>query len=464
MVVTPAGPHAPEGLAQSVVAKLGEVGVNARVDDAPGDQDDGLILLAGVGADGGYAQSQALHARAFEMAKTLAPRLQQSDGFLVTVQQSGASFGMRDLPADQAWLGGLTGLVKTAAREWPQAGLKALDVDTAGASAEDLAQRIVSELLQGGDEREVALPAAGERLALRALEARQENPGAFPLQPHDFLVVSGGARGITPDILAALTRHTPLRLLLLGRTPVEEEPAALAQAGDETALKRALFAQAGARGETVTPQQIGAQTASILAQRQIRATLESLRAAGAEARYVAADIADVAAVGAALDAARAQWGPVAGVIHAAGVLADKRIADKTLDQFNRVFATKVDGLHTLLTVTQNDPLKVICLFSSVAAREGNPGQCDYAMANEVLNKVAQAEAQRRGGACVVKSINWGPWDGGMVDAGLRRHFHSQGIGLIPLTEGARFLVDELRCSQGDAVEVVVGARGTDAHD
>ena len=36
----------------------------------------------------------------------------------------------------------------------------------------------------------------------------------------------------------------------------------------------------------------------------------------------------------------------------------------------------------------------------------NPGQADYAMANEVLNKVAEAEAVRRGPGCPVKSIGW----------------------------------------------------------
>ena len=83
-----------------------------------------------------------------------------------------------------------------------------------------------------------------------------------------------------------------------------------------------------------------------------------------------------------------------------------------------------------------------CLFSSVAARGGNSGQADYAMANEVLNKVAAAEARRRTG-CRVVAIGWGPWDGGMVTPALRSHFQARGIALLGLAAGAEAFVREL---------------------
>ncbi|WP_410959140.1 KR domain-containing protein, partial [Salmonella sp. 6084] len=87
---------------------------------------------------------------------------------------------------------------------------------------------------------------------------------------------------------------------------------------------------------------------------------------------------------------------------------------KTLDGYDRVFETKVGGLCALLDATAGDSLKLVCLFSSVAARSGNVGQSDYAMANEILNKVALAEQARRGPGCLVRALGWGPWDSGMV--------------------------------------------------
>jgi len=283
----------------------------------------------------------------------------------------------------------------------------------------------------------------------------------MPLEPGDVVVASGGARGVTAATLIELARQARPYLVLLGRTPLAEEPAACRGVEGDAALKRALLDAARAAGQRVTPAALGGQVRGILSGREIRATLAAIEAAGGGARYVAVDVTDRAALGAALVAVRAEIGPVRGVVHGAGVLADKFIADKTDDQFDRVFDTKVEGLRALLDATAGDPLKVIAPFSSVAARSGNQGQCDYAMANEILNKVAAAEAARRGPGCVARSIGWGPWEGGMVTPALKARFESMGVPLIPLDVGARMFVDELRAGAAD-VEVVIGGAPRDA--
>jgi NAD(P)-dependent dehydrogenase (short-subunit alcohol dehydrogenase family) len=195
---------------------------------------------------------------------------------------------------------------------------------------------------------------------------------------------------------------------------------------------------------------------SLLAAREVQATLERLRAVGCQAQYVTVDVRDEPAVVAAVERVRAQWGPISAVVHGAGVLDDRLLADKSPGQFDPVFDTKVLGLRALLRATRTDPLRAIAIFSSVAARSGNAGQADYAMANEVLNKVAAAEARRRGPSCLVRSLNWGPWEGGMVSAALRARFAERGVSLIGEEAGARMLLDELHDRNG-WVEVVLGA-------
>ena len=100
------------------------------------------------------------------------------------------------------------------------------------------------------------------------------------------------------------------------------------------------------------------------------------------------------------------------------------------------------------------------LFSSVAGRYGNRGQCDYAAANEVLNKVAQYEKQKRGNSCLVKSINWGLWDGGMVTPELKALFLQRNIHIIPQALGVKFFMTELLDKENSDVEVVYGGQLT----
>ena len=150
-----------------------------------------------------------------------------------------------------------------------------------------------------------------------------------------------------------------------------------------------------------------------------------------------------------------------GLVHGAGVLADALLEDRRdAAQLDRVLDTKVRGLAALLRATDADPLAWICLFSSAAARAGNAGQADYAMANEILNKVAAAEARRRGDHTRVVSLGWGPWDGGMVTPALAQHFASRGIGLIPLEDGAAAFVREAEAPPAGPVSAEVLLGGT----
>jgi NAD(P)-dependent dehydrogenase (short-subunit alcohol dehydrogenase family) len=216
-----------------------------------------------------------------------------------------------------------------------------------------------------------------------------------------------------------------------------------------------------ARGASPDLAQISNQAAEILAAREIRQTLEALRRAGSLVMYLNTDVSDPGSVARALDEVRNHWGPITGLVHAAGVLADKRIEDKTEEQFRRVFATKVAGMHALLTATATDPLDLIVCFSSVAARYGNTGQCDYAAANEVINQLAAVEARRRGTRCLIRSIGWGPWEGGMVTPALASQFTKRGVELIPLAAGARHFVREIGASNIGVEVLIAAGAGTD---
>src|SRR5262249_1046871 len=163
----------------------------------------------------------------------------------------------------------------------------------------------------------------------------------------------------------------------------------------------------------------------VLAGREIRGTLDRIATAGGRATYSSVDVRDATAVAKVIADARRTAGPITGVIHGAGILADRKIEDQTIEQFEGVYPTNVRGLRALLAATEHDPLKLLALFSSSTGRFGRAGQAAYAAANEALNKFAQCEARRRPG-CRLVAVNWGPWQGGMVTPTLRRVFAAEG--------------------------------------
>jgi acyl transferase domain-containing protein len=446
------------GIAEALQSALIARGADCMIASAPAGECSKIIFLGGLTKAEGPPSALPLHLAAFRAAKLLAASAQAQSGLFVTVQDTGGRFGLAGQADARAWHAGLAGIAKTVAKCFPGISAKAVDIERGGRNAKAIAEAIAGELYTGAFELEVGLDKAGGRWVPTLLspdEAPSPTEAAPALDDGAVIVVSGGARGVTAACIEALARAYRPRFLILGRSPLAEEAPSLADAESDAAIKRILMDEARARGETLKPAELGRRTASILAAREVRACLATLAAFGSEALYVSADVRDATQVAGALEQARGQWGPITGLIHAAGVIADKRIAEKTEGQFTDVFETKVAGLANLLAATRGDPLRFIVAFSSVAGRFGNVGQIDYAAANEVLNKVAQAEARRRGETCRVLSLNWGAWDGGMVSPELARHMQAARVELIPLKAGADFLLTRLTQPVASAVELVV---------
>lgn len=270
-------------------------------------------------------------------------------------------------------------------------------------------------------------------------------------------VVSGGARGITARCVERLAAFYQCKFVLLGRSAQEADPAWASGANDEAALKKAAMDDLKNRGEKPTPAAVQQMSQRVLAQREIAGTLATIQSSGGAPEYHSVDITDAEGVKRALADAESRLGKITGIIHGAGNLADKLIENKTQKDFETVYAAKVQGLENLLAAVPAEQLEHLVLFSSVAGFYGNIGQADYAIANEVLNKAAHAY-KKQNPQCHVISINWGPWDAGMVTPQLKAYFEQHNIKVIPVEVGAHMLIEELENVPGDeAVQVVIGS-------
>ena len=469
-------------LSACVVALLKQKGFRARLIAAnrverikEPEELDGLILMAPDSQQEGHQEKFIFDA--FRLLRLCSRGLRnmgrKGTSIMVTVSRNDGDFGLRGLRNLAAcYAGGLAGLSKTVTQEWPEVHAKAIDLATSFLSDEMAADRLMETLFYGSL-REIGITPDGPTvpgLSKSPLSDQTDNlDSVSPLGEGDPLVVTGGARGVTAEVAKALVAEWNPTLIILGRSPVpENEPIWLKGVSGVAEVKKALATHLN----LTKPKQLEAEYRKIISAREITEFFAELDELQANYEYHSVDVREKGAVKQVLRKVRKKHGPIRGLVHGAGVLADKGIEDKTDTQFREVFSTKVAGISHLMSGLDPEDLRCLVLFSSSTARYGRRGQVDYGVANEVLNKMAQYYRLRLP-RCRTMAINWGPWDGGMVGPGLKKVFLDEGISTIPLRAGALHLVQELLLPPGRDAEVVVlgptprlddWTRGEDNHD
>ncbi|MGC9395797.1 MAG: SDR family NAD(P)-dependent oxidoreductase [Anaerolineae bacterium] len=384
----------------------------------------------------------------------------------VTVTRMDGALGLGETTGFDAVAGGFAGLTKTLNLEWPAIFCRAIDISPQFDAAQ-AADAILAELsdpnrrlveVGHGPHGRVTVEASRQNTVDGRQGTKTPAPSTVYGLPSTCTLVSGGGKGITSQCVIKLAERYGGTYILLGRSSIEEpEPAWAHGVEDEATLRQHAIEAAMARGERPTPAQVQREINRLHAGREIEETLRAVARAGGRAEYLSVDVTDGVALSSAVEDATNRLGVrVTGILHGAGVLADKRIEHKTGDDFERVYNTKVTGLENLLACVPEEQLEHLILFSSVAGFYGNVGQADYALANEILNKTAHL-VTRRHPHCRALAIDWGPWDGGMVTPELKRLFAERNIDVIPVEAGTALLADELAASAPRTPQIVVGA-------
>ncbi|MFA0005903.1 beta-ketoacyl synthase N-terminal-like domain-containing protein [Vibrio splendidus] len=415
------------------------------------------------------ADSRASLTTAFLFAKHLNGQLNAVSGRSVffTLSRIDGGFGYLDtkqLANAELNQAALSGLTKTLSHEWSNVFCRALDADVS-IDARHLAEAITSELFDiDTNTVEIGLSHAENGESGRATliaatpgAAQTKNTGA-QLTKSDKVLVTGGAKGVTFECALTLAKQCKSHFILAGRSKhiTSAELPQWAQGKQEKELKPAAIAHLQATGDKPTPKKVDALLKPVLSSLEINAALAAFNEIGASAEYLSLDVSNHESVAKTL----ANFDGITGLIHGAGVLADKHIQDKTLDELNMVYGTKVGGLEAVLGGLDSSKLKLIAMFSSAAGFYGNTGQSDYSMSNEILNKAA-LQLSARNPQAKVMSFNWGPWDGGMVNAALKRMFTERGVYVIPLQAGAELFSSQLLNETGIQLLVGTSMQGSD---
>ncbi|NES15052.1 MULTISPECIES: SDR family NAD(P)-dependent oxidoreductase, partial [Micromonospora] len=309
----------------------------------------------------------------------------------------------------QAVLGGLTRAVLT---EHPHLRCVQVDLDPAGPTP------ALSTVLDRVAEADGATHLAvrdGAWYEARLRERDLPAPGAGPVLRTDATyLVTGGFGGLGQAVAGWLADRGAAHLVLLGRRVPAVEPAPLA----------------------------------------------ALRERGVRLRCLAVDVTDGDALAAVLAGLAGELPPLAGVVHAAGVVDDAALAEQDWDRFRRVLDPKVRGGWHLHRATEGLDLDFFVLFSAFGALVGSAGQANYLAANAFLDALAR---HRRARGLPATSVCWGPWaQAGMaVDQEVLGRLAALGLDALPTAEALAALGTLLTPPAGEPTEPVVGLARVD---
>ncbi|MEB3051363.1 type I polyketide synthase [Mycolicibacter sp. MYC123] len=271
------------------------------------------------------------------------------------------------------------GLGRSIDHEYPE--LRATGVDLSVSGGPEELRGLFSEIWSDATDSDVAL--RGPRRYVARLEAytAPADAGELAVRADGTYLITGGLGAVGGKIAEWLVSRGARHLVLMGR---------------------------------------GAPSAAA------EATLETLRAAGAEVTVARGDVTKAEDVSAVLATIGSTMPELRGVVHAAGTVDDAILARLDAAKLREVMAPKVQGTWNLHALTADAELDFFVLFSSAASVLGSPGAANYGAANAFLDALAW---HRRAAGQPALSVNFGPWAGlGMfTNSELHRHFSHYGV-------------------------------------
>jgi amino acid adenylation domain-containing protein len=281
-------------------------------------------------------------------------------------------------------------------QEFPRIACRSMDIrlaDEGGPGMDHLVRQVMAELHAGSSHLFAAY--RGNRRWVQTFAPAPLAAGTFPaesavLREKGVYLITGGLGYIGLHLAAYLAASVKARLILIGRSflPPREEWRQRLSAADHNGEERLA--------------------------RKIRKVRE-LERLGAEVLVCRADVSDPEQMQQVIVKAERHFGPVNGVIHAAGITGDRSfraIMETDKSECEAQFQPKIKGLLVLEKILRpkQKELDFCVLFSSLSTVLGGLGFTAYSAANLFMNAfAAQHRKKNKDSGVNWISIDWDSW-------------------------------------------------------
>lgn len=374
----------------------------------------------------------------FVILKSLFDTFNQKETLIGTMTFDSVVFPYMDGCGDiHPMFGGLSGLLKTVNKELPDTRVKVVDFSDKDPknNINAIADLFLNELMSNDTRVEVGY--RNKKRYVLSMKPSIADKTQKIVSGRDTLLVTGGAGGITYEIIKKLVEKYKVNLIILDINDIySTDPKYL----DKTATGADLMAKLRDDMPGVKPVEIKRALDRLMRVRQSIDNIDVLKSQGINVDYNCVDVTNAAAVKAAVD----KYDRIDGVFHAAGMEMSQFIAKKELWSFELVVDVKVKGMRNLLAAFKDREYKYFFTFSSVTARFGNEGQVDYTAANDYLGKTLFREKQLHPDR-TYKVYAWTAWGGvGMAtNPTVKAVLEERGIQFLPMEQGVKFFMADL---------------------
>ena len=374
----------------------------------------------------------------FVMIKSLFENLDQKETLIGTLTFDSVVFPYMENCGDiHPMFAGLAGLMKTMNKELPDTQVKVVDFSykQPKKNIDQITDPFLNELLS--DDTRVEVGYKDKKRYVLSMKPSIADKTQKVISDNDTLLVTGGAGGITYEIIKKVVEKYKTNLIILDINDIySTDPKYLDKKSTDPELMEMLKEDMPG----VKPIEIKRALDRLMRVRQSVENIEYLKSLGASVEYNCVDVTNAKAVKAACD----KYDRIDGIFHAAGVEMSQFIPKKELWSFELVVDVKVKGMQNLLQAFKDREYKYFFTFSSVTARFGNQGQVDYTAANDFLGKMLFRQKQIHPER-TYKVYAWTAWGG----VGMATHptvkavLEQRGIQFLPMEQGVKFFMADL---------------------